>query len=169
MVACALVLQHVTQGSNHLVIPAAGFKHGTAIEVADGFGEAMQIIRGAAGAAGDAAFKKCLGGQLTVRGKYTVRYKLVGELYVLLVSEDFRATVDLESTLSTVISVLCESVKAPAVTVEALVRCYAAAFLAVSEIMRRPAQRVACKNCLLYTSDAADEEDSGDLGGLRVI
>ena len=26
-----------------------------------------------------------------------------------------------------------------------------------------------CCTCLLYTSDAADEEDSGDLGGLRII
>eukprot|EP00656_Telonema_subtile_P033066 TRINITY_DN3647_c0_g1_i2.p1 TRINITY_DN3647_c0_g1~~TRINITY_DN3647_c0_g1_i2.p1 ORF type:complete len:1038 (+),score=285.07 TRINITY_DN3647_c0_g1_i2:127-3240(+) len=26
-----------------------------------------------------------------------------------------------------------------------------------------------CGNCLLYTSDAADEEDSGDLGGRRII
>eukprot|EP00658_Telonema_sp_P-2_P067650 TRINITY_DN56583_c0_g1_i1.p1 TRINITY_DN56583_c0_g1~~TRINITY_DN56583_c0_g1_i1.p1 ORF type:complete len:101 (-),score=16.13 TRINITY_DN56583_c0_g1_i1:45-347(-) len=25
------------------------------------------------------------------------------------------------------------------------------------------------KSCLLYTSDAADEEDSGDLGGRRII
>ena len=25
------------------------------------------------------------------------------------------------------------------------------------------------KNCLLYTSDAADEEDSVDLGGRRII
>ena len=25
------------------------------------------------------------------------------------------------------------------------------------------------KSCLLYTSDAADEEDSGDLGGSRII
>ena len=27
----------------------------------------------------------------------------------------------------------------------------------------------ASKNCLLYTSDAADEEDSVDLGGRRII
>ena len=26
-----------------------------------------------------------------------------------------------------------------------------------------------CRDCLLYTSDAADEEDSVDLGGRRVI
>src|SRR5664280_3870738 len=26
-----------------------------------------------------------------------------------------------------------------------------------------------CKHCLLYTSDAADEEDSVDLGGRRII
>ena len=26
-----------------------------------------------------------------------------------------------------------------------------------------------CGACLLYTSDAADEEDSGDLGGRRII
>src|SRR5664280_3732306 len=26
-----------------------------------------------------------------------------------------------------------------------------------------------CKSCLLYTSDAADEEDSVDLGGRRII
>ena len=26
-----------------------------------------------------------------------------------------------------------------------------------------------CHTCLLYTSDAADEEDSGDLGGRRII
>ena len=26
-----------------------------------------------------------------------------------------------------------------------------------------------CNNCLLYTSDAADEEDSVDLGGRRII
>src|SRR5664279_6468676 len=26
-----------------------------------------------------------------------------------------------------------------------------------------------CRNCLLYTSDAADEEDSVDLGGRRII
>src|SRR5665648_1286709 len=26
-----------------------------------------------------------------------------------------------------------------------------------------------CSNCLLYTSDAADEEDSVDLGGRRII
>ena len=29
--------------------------------------------------------------------------------------------------------------------------------------------RVKQKNCLLYTSDAADEEDSVDLGGRRII
>ena len=28
---------------------------------------------------------------------------------------------------------------------------------------------VACCACLLYTSDAADEEDSGDLGGCRIV
>ena len=28
---------------------------------------------------------------------------------------------------------------------------------------------VLCKTCLLYTSDAADEEDSVDLGGRRII
>ena len=26
-----------------------------------------------------------------------------------------------------------------------------------------------CQSCLLYTSDAADEEDSVDLGGRRII
>eukprot|EP00658_Telonema_sp_P-2_P069461 TRINITY_DN5872_c0_g1_i2.p1 TRINITY_DN5872_c0_g1~~TRINITY_DN5872_c0_g1_i2.p1 ORF type:complete len:112 (-),score=23.87 TRINITY_DN5872_c0_g1_i2:111-446(-) len=30
-------------------------------------------------------------------------------------------------------------------------------------------QCIACKTCLLYTSDAADEEDSVDLGGRRII
>src|SRR5674536_349318 len=28
---------------------------------------------------------------------------------------------------------------------------------------------ILCMNCLLYTSDAADEEDSVDLGGRRII
>src|SRR5664280_2339767 len=31
------------------------------------------------------------------------------------------------------------------------------------------AQRVSLSSCLLYTSDAADEEDSVDLGGRRII
>ena len=34
---------------------------------------------------------------------------------------------------------------------------------------RRPAARAAHRRCLLYTSDAADERSSVDLGGRRII
>ena len=73
MVASALVLQHASQGTNHLVLPAAGFKHGTAIEVAAAFNAKIVLIRSSVGPdANDAAFNKCLNGQLTLLGQYTV-------------------------------------------------------------------------------------------------
>ena len=34
---------------------------------------------------------------------------------------------------------------------------------------RKPGERGACEVCLLYTSDAADERSSVDLGGRRII
>ena len=40
----------------------------------------------------------------------------------------------------------------------------------ITEVRRRREQRVVhAKNCLLYTSDAADERSSVDLGGRRII
>ena len=63
--ACALVLQHATQGTNHLVLPASGFTHGAAIEAADQFAEAILITRGAAGAEAQ-GFTRCLAGQLPI-------------------------------------------------------------------------------------------------------
>eukprot|EP00658_Telonema_sp_P-2_P032750 TRINITY_DN24170_c0_g1_i2.p2 TRINITY_DN24170_c0_g1~~TRINITY_DN24170_c0_g1_i2.p2 ORF type:complete len:125 (-),score=33.43 TRINITY_DN24170_c0_g1_i2:58-432(-) len=41
--------------------------------------------------------------------------------------------------------------------------------LATTEDLRRVWTRVRVEGCLLYTSDAADEEDSVDLGGRRII
>src|SRR5665648_1271745 len=37
------------------------------------------------------------------------------------------------------------------------------------DAVEQPSQPVAFRACLLYTSDAADEEDSVDLGGRRII
>ena len=40
---------------------------------------------------------------------------------------------------------------------------------AILPVGRVPERRFQVSRCLLYTSDAADEEDSVDLGGRRII